>query len=354
MAMLTLLNPNHPCLAKPPCTHNDLQIWPQPPLKYVIAFLCLLTLQLSHPCVANAANPNQAIQADVLENIGDETVNIEEPASKQSTPSQMEYHPSQRAVPDDAHWHLDEDTESHHLDPSNPNSRTLFKRDTTGDPVGALLIIHDQNHTPDWPGPIRQLRRQLPNHGWSTLSIHIDSPQQATESLTNKTTVNGTEKPTQLLLKQKQHNQQILNQQIRSGFAFLNQQSLYNIVVIAEGSHASYTTILLKDVPSSSIAGFIALNIKPDALHDTKKVAEHMSKITAPVLDLIPEVSRHSQFARSRITKANQNAKTNYQQYTLPGTIEHFYEKNDFLIKRIRGWLKSNAGGMEAVLKTSE
>lgn len=36
---------------------------------------------------------------------------------------------------------------------------------------GAVVLVPDLDRHPDWPGVIRQLRRELPRYGWTTLSL---------------------------------------------------------------------------------------------------------------------------------------------------------------------------------------
>ena len=331
---------------------------PYQTLAFVLA-IPLITLWGLPPSVFGA-NQNQAIKADVLEDIGDETARIEEPYEENY---EENYSPDPSSVSqgglstnESNYWRLDEGSEVIQLKAGSGNQPALFKKETTGNPAGALILIHDLNQNPDWPGPIRLLRRQLPNFGWTTLSLQIATPQPRAPTDALRATASSTtpEQISNLDLAKIKQAQQSLHQQVRSAFTFLNQKGLYNIVVIAQGVHASYTASQLKDVPPSSIAGFISLNMKPATLNETQKVAQHMSQIKAPILDLIPEITDQGGFAQSRVTMANQNAKQNYQQYVIPSTNQAFRGIDEFLIKRIRGWLKTNAGGMEAVLKSPQ
>jgi len=322
------------------------------PLITLLGFITLLGLPLS----VLGADQNQAITTDVLEDIGDETAHIEEPFEENYSSNQSSASRGPLSNNGSNYWRLDEGSEILHLKAGNENYPVLFKKETTGNPVGALILIHDLGQNPDWPGPIRLLRRHLPTFGWTTLSLQVATPQPHTSADALRVTASSST-PEQILksnLENIERAQQLLHQQVRSAFTFLNQKGLYNIVVIAQGVHASYAASQLKDVPPSSIAGFISLNMKPATLDETQKVAQHMSQIKAPILDLIPEITAPGDFAQLRVTMANQNAKRNYQQYAIPSTNQAFRGTDEFLIKRVRGWLKTNAGGMEAVLKSPQ
>ena len=323
---------------------------------FALMYALTLTLLLSAPTLTLGANPNQAIQSDVLNNIGDETPDVEEPSGSANTNYSANPAmglPMNHATDD---WRFDQGTETHFLDAGGEKTLALFKQDTTGTPAGALLIIHDLGHNPDWPGPIRRLRRQLPNYGWSTLSIQADHNKapRTPNTMTAKADATPAEQNAQANKMRLEKSRKALGLRIRSAFKFLNRQGLYNIVVVAQGTHARFAVTILKDVPTSSIAGFITLNITHDNDQRLEEIATQMSKITAPILDLVPELGHQHEFARFRITKTNQNLKKNYQQYTIPSANHAFAGAEDFLVKRIRGWLKTNAGGMQAILKSPQ
>lgn len=52
----------------------------------------------------------------------------------------------------------------------------IWQEDTSGTPVGALLMLHDASQMPDWPGQLQPLRQYLSQHGWATLSIGLPEP----------------------------------------------------------------------------------------------------------------------------------------------------------------------------------
>ena len=44
----------------------------------------------------------------------------------------------------------------------------LMTPDFSGLPLGNILILHDNQQHPDWPGTIHALRTERPKNGWST------------------------------------------------------------------------------------------------------------------------------------------------------------------------------------------
>lgn len=287
-----------------------------------------------------AADDDKPIEADVLENIGDETAEIDENALSPSTPPALNGIDPILLDGDELARYLDRGTVSESLNVNGEKVMALFKNETLGDTKGALLIIHDQGHNPDWPGPIRAIRRALPEYGWSTFAVHIGNPKPkvlTSNALSSNETDPDLEK--------------FLGDRYRAAFDYLNAKGLFNIAVVAQGVHAGYTSLILKNIPPKSIAGFISLNTKTSIAPAEAEIAEAYSLIQAPVLDLIPEINRGGAFAQLRIDKAKQSGKNNFQQYAIPSSDPSFTGAEDFLIKRIRGWLKTNASGVQARLK---
>lgn len=52
----------------------------------------------------------------------------------------------------------------------------IWQDDTSGKPLGALLMLHDASQMPDWPAQLQPLRQYLSQHGWATLSISLPEP----------------------------------------------------------------------------------------------------------------------------------------------------------------------------------
>lgn len=52
----------------------------------------------------------------------------------------------------------------------------IWQDDSSGKPLGALLMLHDASQMPDWPAQLQPLRQYLSQHGWATLSISLPEP----------------------------------------------------------------------------------------------------------------------------------------------------------------------------------
>lgn len=49
----------------------------------------------------------------------------------------------------------------------------LYIESYVGETLGAVLLLHDNEQHPDWPGMLRELRISFPKNGWSTMSIAL-------------------------------------------------------------------------------------------------------------------------------------------------------------------------------------
>ncbi len=54
-----------------------------------------------------------------------------------------------------------------------------YVADLTGQPRGAVLLLHDAGQHPSWPFTLAALFEELPLHGWNTLAIELPTPAAA-------------------------------------------------------------------------------------------------------------------------------------------------------------------------------
>lgn len=55
---------------------------------------------------------------------------------------------------------------------------SVWQKDRSGDPKGALLIIHAEGEHPAWPNTTQPLHDTLPDDGWATLAISLPAPDE--------------------------------------------------------------------------------------------------------------------------------------------------------------------------------
>lgn len=236
---------------------------------------------------------------------------------------------------------LDKESQALWLNAGEENFLALYRPASGASEQGAILIVADDGQHPDWPGPLRHLRNSLPHHGWATLSLAL--PYQASKE--NKPQQEQNPLPPLETSAQ-------LSLRLQSAMTHIQSLGLYNIVVIALGDGAPLAAMSLRDLPSTSYAGFIAL--APWSLNEQTQtaIAEAYTDLPAGVLEIVPALwPKAGLIKRKGLAEKKQHI--NYSQVKLLGNIKHFKDSPQ-LLPRIRGWLKRNAEAMEGQLQRPE
>lgn len=231
----------------------------------------------------------------------------------------------------------------------------VYNPDQSGQPKGGVVILHDANSHPDKPEVIQPLRRDLPEHGWATLSIQL--PQLASIS-------DYIDK------------QDAINKRIGSAIQYLQSAGLNNIALLGHGTGAMAATSFLASQNSSSIQAFVAVSLGVIEIKDqTESLSDQLAKITLPILDiygsndldhvtttaksraLAAKISSNSAtrsnrleaFKRSAMAKSSAQRSQgyiSYRQIQVEGANHDFVAAPFLLTKRIIGWLERHAKGV--------
>ena len=212
----------------------------------------------------------------------------------------------------------------------------IYAENTTEKAVGGAIILHGSGVHPNWDQIVRPLRSQLPDHGWSTLSLQLPVLSNEAEY-----------KDYIPLFKE-------VAPRINAGVKFLKAKGIQNIVIVAHSLGSSMAAHYMANKPDSSIRAFVAVGVSGN-MHKKDEVGylTSLKTIKVPVLDIFGG-SDLPQVLESKKSKANVARKAgnkNYRQVEIPGA-NHFFDNHDeVLIKRIRGWLMKNAIGTEIKIK---
>ena len=209
---------------------------------------------------------------------------------------------------------------------------SLYTENTTENAVGGAIILHGSGAHPNWDQIVRPLRSQLPEHGWSTLSLQLPV-------LSNEADY----KEYIPLFKD-------VAPRINAGVAFLKAKGIQNIVVIAHSLGSSMAAHYMANKPDSAIRAFVAVGVSGN-MHKKDKVGylTSLKTIKVPVLDIFgaSDLSQVLESKKAKATTARKAGNKNYTQVEIPGA-NHFFDNHDeILIKRVRGWLMKNAIGTE-------
>ncbi len=156
-----------------------------------------------------------------------------------------------------------------------------------------------------------------------------------------------------------------MQDRIRQGIRFLNQRGQLNIVVIACGNSANWAADVLlahnqnktsRSVPPSNNGGqhkaqerglaLILIDAVDNPLSSVP-LKEQMVQLDLPLLDLISKQSISPAYAtQQRAGSMRHQQRLQYQQIEIPA-FDLNYDDSNLIVRRVRGWLKTNAAGTE-------
>lgn len=207
----------------------------------------------------------------------------------------------------------------------------LYTEHSSEKAQGAAIILHGVGVHPNWDQIVRPIRSQLPDYGWSTLSVQMpvlanDATYAEYAKLFNE-----------------------IAPRINAAVKFLKAKGINNIVIVAHSLGATMAAYYLRKA-DKSIKALVAIGSTGTSFKDKdKNYLKSLETIKLPILDIfgaidLPEVM---QGAESKKMIAQKFGNKKYTQIKVAGANHFFDNKEDILIKRIRGWLAKNAAGTE-------
>jgi len=202
----------------------------------------------------------------------------------------------------------------------------IYAEYTTDKPKGGVIILHGIGIHPDWPDVINPLRSELPDAGWSTLSIQLPILGNEAEL-----------KEYAPLFKE-------AHARINRAVAFLKAKKLSTIAIVGHSLGASMAISYLASSDSSvkDIKTFIGIGIsirdKPVVEMDT---LAQLAKVKTPLLDLYGSQDIESVLNTVDARKAALRSAGNpmFRQDMVPGANHFFRGLSPDLIRRVRSWL---------------
>jgi pimeloyl-ACP methyl ester carboxylesterase len=233
----------------------------------------------------------------------------------------------------------------------------IYTKSTTGSNVGGAIILPSLGNNPDWPDVIAPLRKALPDHGWSTLSVDLPVPGKGTDGLWQLTPYFAA-----------------CRNRIQSAINYMQQQGTTNILLIGYGLGAAAAAVSVSGTDPLKVSGLAAISLGVPPGSDPKPYTpDLLGEIHIPVFDIFGSrdfsnvtataaarvaaarrgglAARHAQqlddalkrSPQARLVATNQNGYIAYRQLKLMGADHTFRGAEPTLIKRIEGWLKKHS-----------
>ena len=204
---------------------------------------------------------------------------------------------------------------------------SIFTESGSEPPLGGVILIHGIGVHPDWTDVINPLREQLPEHGWSTLSLQM--PVLAADAGVADYYPIFNEVPPR----------------INAGIRFLQEQGIDNIVIVGHSLGAQMASYWLAGTDDPPVMGLVAIGLSGTRLAGNGDVPGWISGITLPVLDLYGEddLPTVRETVDERAAAAARAGNTAYTQVEIAAAGHMFKGRNEALLAAVLDWLNENA-----------
>jgi pimeloyl-ACP methyl ester carboxylesterase len=206
----------------------------------------------------------------------------------------------------------------------------IYSEFTSDRQKGGVIVVHGIGVHPDWPDIINPLRSELPDAGWSTLSIQMpilanDAEYEAYAALMPE-----------------------VGPRLGKAIEFFEAKGEKNIAIVAHsmGSTMAASYLASADAGVSEVTGFVAIGMS--ARGNAPKQMDNLAflaKIKTPMLDLygsqdLKTVLESTTARKQAIARAGNQE---YRQDEVPGANHFFQGHNAKLVRLVRGWLDGHA-----------
>lgn len=211
----------------------------------------------------------------------------------------------------------------------------IYTKETAPHAQGGVILLHGMGGHPDWPDVIFPLRTQLPEYGWTTLSIQmpiLDNDASFIDYAPLFSQVAG---------------------RIDAAIALLKSKGINNIAIIGHSLGSTMGAYYLSRHKKKDIRAFVGIGMGMNKQNKNMDTPTSLAKITIPVFDLYGEQDLFSVLdsVERRANAASLAGNKNYYQLRIPGANHFFQDQEEILVKRVGGWLNHYAAGKELQVK---
>jgi hypothetical protein len=285
--------------------------------------------------------------------------------------------------------------------PTKNKFLALWRPDRSGNPRGALLIVHSEGEHLAWPDTIRPLHASLPDHGWATLAVSLPDPanpqipkrtlplksqsQPSGDELANNTDDPEAKEKSDTIIADKtaagpskntpknslttansqpaetaenRPPEEITEQRLATALRFLHDKGQFNIVILGSGTGAIRANTFLNNTTpkidnpdlgaAKPFSGIILLNSRNRLPTMEQDYTEWFADPGIPVLDIfLSKDLRNFKAAKARKIVAKQKKVVLYKQVKLNHLTATSVAQENLLSRRIRSYLSANLEGIE-------
>jgi len=205
----------------------------------------------------------------------------------------------------------------------------IFNPDTSGMPIGSLLILPTPGQSAKSPGILTQLIDELSSKGWHTLGISLPAFDFSAPSPVESQPV--LPESNKWYADQETKNMAKLLERIMAAEGELLAKG-GKYVILAQGATAE---LVLELISSQVIkpSALITLNLQHPIKQRVSLIKKNLAAVKIPILDIY-------NLSNKNIAKNRKLNVDYYHQIAIPGSGIDFRGSELLVIKRIRGWLK--------------
>jgi len=207
------------------------------------------------------------------------------------------------------------------LDAGGQKFLSIYTEATT-DPVrGGVILVHGSGAHPNWQDVIHPLRTQLPERGWSTLSIQMpvlanDAEYQEYAPLFDE-----------------------VAPRLDAAVDYLKQQGIDHILLVSHSLGSAMSAYYLSSGKRPDISGFVAIGLPGPQQDKRMNTLVALKKISIPLLDLYGSKDLETVLGSAKDRKAAAAQNSNYSQQVVDGANHFFVDKNTELVNSVSDWI---------------
>lgn len=235
-------------------------------------------------------------------------------------------------------------TELVELDVAGKKVLALQRKETRGQAEGGLILLHDVGAHADWEEVIGTLRRELNQYGWTTLAVQLPVPAVGTQASAYGPLIEQCQQRTSAALKH------------------IKGQGLRNVVILGHGLGGRCATSFAASQKDPALRGLILVGMEAyTTLDPPQDSTALLAQVRVPIYDLYgygdsnevhrAGTERLALGRRLNRQHAEEEARYRehpfYRQFVQDGADHFFSAQQALLVKRVYGWLKTHASGME-------
>ena len=242
----------------------------------------------------------------------------------------------------------------------------LWKPANSAEPKGAVIIIPGVGETADWPQAVGPLRRQLPDAGWSSLSITLPDLQgdaiaprviepaaapKAPETTSKDATTaqpieqaaGGEAEVAEQVVAQTSEEQAKADAErvfgrIDAAIAYAEQQSARSIVVLGHGTGAYWAARFLSERQTPQVEKLVMVDAQAPA-KALPPLAELTPTLKLPTTDIFYMDKALDRNAALERMQASKRLKTSAFSQVALKVLPDKKAEQEQLVRRVRGWL---------------